>query len=159
MPGWPILSTITFLPLVGALFILVIRGDDAVAVRNMRWNVGDRTGKLTGAQKEQFTTIADSMMAKLTAAEEERARISLKTVLEPVAEALGNTPAISRKSYVHPRLIDAARDRPRNPLNGMERPRARKWLSSAEVGLLDFLAGKKRRPNAASVAATEAATA
>ncbi|MGE4246854.1 MAG: NADH-quinone oxidoreductase subunit M [Parvibaculaceae bacterium] len=37
MPGWPILSTITFLPLVGALFILVIRGDDAVAVRNMRW--------------------------------------------------------------------------------------------------------------------------
>ena len=37
MPGWPILSTITFLPLVGALFILVIRGDDEVAVRNMRW--------------------------------------------------------------------------------------------------------------------------
>ena len=28
--------------------------------------------------------------------------MSLKTVLEPVAEALGNTPAISRKSYVHP---------------------------------------------------------
>jgi hypothetical protein len=27
----------------------------------------------------------------------------------------------------------------------MERPRARKWLSSEEVGLLDFLAGRKRR--------------
>jgi len=37
MPGWPILSVTTFLPLVGALFILVIRGDDAIAVRNMRW--------------------------------------------------------------------------------------------------------------------------
>ena len=76
---------------------------------------------------------------------EEASRISLKTVLEPVAEALGNTMAISRKSYVHPKLIEAARDRPRDPLNGMERPRARKWLSSAEVGLLDFLAGKRRR--------------
>jgi len=36
MTGWYILSTITFLPLVGALFILVIRGDDDVARRNMR---------------------------------------------------------------------------------------------------------------------------
>jgi NADH-quinone oxidoreductase subunit M len=37
MPGWPILSLTTFLPLIGALFVLVIRGDDAVARRNMRW--------------------------------------------------------------------------------------------------------------------------
>jgi NADH-quinone oxidoreductase subunit M len=31
MTGWYILSTLTFLPLVGALFIWVIRGDDDVA--------------------------------------------------------------------------------------------------------------------------------
>ena len=37
MPGWPILSLVTFLPLIGALFVLVIRGDDAIARRNMRW--------------------------------------------------------------------------------------------------------------------------
>jgi NADH-quinone oxidoreductase subunit M len=37
MPGWPILSVVTFLPLVGALFILVIRGEDEIALRNMRW--------------------------------------------------------------------------------------------------------------------------
>ncbi len=37
MPGWPILSLVTFLPLIGALFVLVVRGDDAVARRNMRW--------------------------------------------------------------------------------------------------------------------------
>ena len=80
----------------------------------------------------------------------EKARISLKTVLEPVAEALGNTPAISRKSYVHPKLIDAARGQPRDPLGAVERPRGRKWLSSAEVGLLDFLAGKKRRSTKAA---------
>jgi NADH-quinone oxidoreductase subunit M len=37
MPGWPILSMLTFLPLVGALFVLAIRGEDEVAVGNMRW--------------------------------------------------------------------------------------------------------------------------
>jgi NADH-quinone oxidoreductase subunit M len=37
MTGWPILSTIIFLPLVGALFVLLIRGEDEIAVRNMRW--------------------------------------------------------------------------------------------------------------------------
>jgi DNA topoisomerase I len=76
----------------------------------------------------------------------EHARISLKTVVEPVAEALGNTPAISRKSYVHPKLLDAVKDDARDPLDGMDRPRARTRLSSAEVGLLEFLArGAKRR--------------
>ena len=101
---------------------------------------GDFTAK-------NFRTWGASVIAfeqMLTASEHEKARISLKTVLEPVAEALGNTPAISRKSYVHPKLIEAARDRPRNPLNGLERPRERKWLSSGEVGLLKFLAGRKR---------------
>ena len=37
MSDWPILSVITFLPLIGALFILVIRGDDEVVRRNMRY--------------------------------------------------------------------------------------------------------------------------
>jgi NADH-quinone oxidoreductase subunit M len=32
---WPILSVVTFLPLVGALLVLVIRGDDAAARRNV----------------------------------------------------------------------------------------------------------------------------
>ncbi len=35
MSDWPILSTVTFLPLVGALLVLVIRGDDAIARRNI----------------------------------------------------------------------------------------------------------------------------
>jgi NADH-quinone oxidoreductase subunit M len=35
--AWPILSLVTFLPLIGALFVLVVRGDDEIAVRNMRW--------------------------------------------------------------------------------------------------------------------------
>jgi DNA topoisomerase-1 len=72
-------------------------------------------------------------------------RVSLKTVMKPVAEALDNSPAMSRKAYVHPALIDALKDRPRNSLRGMKRPRARKWLTSAEVGLLKFLARKPRK--------------
>ena len=116
---------------------------------------GDFTAK-------NFRTWGASVIAfdqMLTASEHEKSRISLKTVLEPVAEALGNTVAISRKSYVHPKLIDAARDRPRNPLNGMERPRGRKWLSSEEVGLLDFLAGRKRRKPRAAEAVEKTADA
>jgi len=81
----------------------------------------------------------------------EDARITVKTVVEPVAEALGNTPAISRKSYVHPKLLDAVKDDPRDPLHGMERPSGRKRMSGAEVGFLKFLERRegKRRKRAA----------
>src|SRR4051794_24351908 len=92
----------------------------------------------------------------------EGARISVRTVVEPVAEALGNTPAISRKSYVHPKLLEAVKANPRDPLGGLERPPPRKRLSSAEVGLLEFLAERRRvRPRKSAtdrqVAADQAA--
>ena len=35
--SWPILSVVTFLPLLGVLFILFVRGDDETAHRNIRW--------------------------------------------------------------------------------------------------------------------------
>jgi len=77
------------------------------------------------------------------------ARISITTMIEPVAKALGNTVAMSRKAYVHPALIAAVKERPRDPLGNMERPRARKWQSSCEVGLIRFLARRpKPRPGA-----------
>jgi len=37
MASWPMLSVITFLPLVGALFIMVLPGEDASVKRNARW--------------------------------------------------------------------------------------------------------------------------
>ena len=74
-------------------------------------------------------------------------RQTLKTVLEPVAEALGNTVTMSRKSYVHPCLIDALQADARDPLRGMKRPRARRRLSSAETGFLKFLKKKPKRSN------------
>ena len=125
-------------------------GDDGDPCPVTSADVNDYIREATGGEftAKNFRTWGASVIAfdkMLEAQEAEKAKISLKTVLEPVAEALGNTPAISRKSYVHPKLIEAAREKPRDPLGGRERPRARKWLSSAEVGLLDFLAGKKRR--------------
>jgi len=107
---------------------------------------GDFTAK-------HFRTWAASVIffEQLLAKEEER-RLSLKTALEPVAEALGNTPAISRKSYVHPILIDALQQDARDPLNGFEAPRPRRRLSAAETGFLSYLK-KRRRPGSRKVPA------
>ena len=81
----------------------------------------------------------------------DQARLSLQTALEPVAEALGNTVAISRKSYVHPVLIEALRDRPRDPLGKFEPPRARRRLSVPETAFLSFLKKRhRRRPRSAA---------
>jgi len=37
MASWPILSVTTFLPLLGALFIMLLRGEDPAVARNARW--------------------------------------------------------------------------------------------------------------------------
>ena len=119
-------------------------------------DVNDYIREATGGDftAKHFRTWGASVIAfeQLLEADEKQ-KVSVNTMIEPVAEALGNTVAISRKSYVHPALVEAAKTRPRDPLQGMERPRARKWLSSAEVGLLEFLKsqGKPRvkRPLAA----------
>ena len=62
---------------------------------------------------------------------------TLDAVLREVAEELGNTPAISRKSYVHPAVIAAIKA---GTVPAVTRaPRATRWLSSAERGLIEFL--------------------
>ena len=103
---------------------------------------GDFTAK-------HFRTWGASVIAfEQLLAKEEEARITVKTVIEPVAEALGNTVAMSRKSYVHPALLDAVKLRPRDPLKGMKRPRARRNLSSTETAFLKFLSKKPRKSKA-----------
>lgn len=130
------------------LFQYLAEDGEACAITSADVNEYIREAAGGGFTAKNFRTWGASVIAferMLSAQAQDKIRISVKTVLEPVAEALGNTIAISRKSYVHPKLIAAARDRPRNPLNGMERPRARKWLSAEEVGLLNFLAARNRR--------------
>ncbi len=67
--------------------------------------------------------------------------VGLKTLLEPVTAALGNTPAIARKSYVHPDLIELARDRDAQVAfrETLALPRTTRYLSRAERGLIAFL--------------------
>lgn len=60
----------------------------------------------------------------------------LKRVLTHVAAALGNTPTMARKAYVHPRLIDMAKDGNFRPVNG---PRAPRGLSAHERALIALL--------------------
>ena len=117
-------------------------------------DVNDYIRDATGGEftAKHFRTWGASVIAfeQMAEAAEEARKISVQTVVEPVAEALGNTIAISRKSYVHPALIEAVKDSPRDPLGKFERPRARKWMSSAEVGLCKFLKRRARRRGKAS---------
>ena len=112
-------------------------------------DVNDYIREATGADftAKHFRTWSASVLAfeQICAAGDEG--VGLKTMLEPVAEALGNTPAISRKSYVHPSIIEAVKDAPRRRL-ALQCPRASKYLSSAERGLIAFLGrrtGRKRK--------------
>ena len=111
-------------------------------------DVNDYIKAATGGEftAKHFRTWSASVIAFEQLLEKaEDSRISIQTVVEPVAEALGNTVAISRKSYVHPKLLDAVKENARDPLGDLEQPPARKRLSSSEVGLLQFLArGGKR---------------
>ena len=111
-------------------------------------DVNDYIREATGGEftAKHFRTWGASVIAlDQLLKKREDARITVKTVIEPVAEALGNTPAISRKSYVHPKLIDALQDDPRDPLHGLTRSPPRRRLSSAETAFLAFLKNKPRR--------------
>ena len=66
--------------------------------------------------------------------------LGLKAMLETVSVRLGNTPAIARKSYVHPAVVAAARHEPEMlALIPEHLPRKTKWLVREERGLIDFL--------------------
>ena len=65
-------------------------------------------------------------------------RMPMKALLECVAEQLGNTPAVTRKSYIHPAVIDLV-DRQEDWREGLQLPRATQWLTREERGLLSLL--------------------
>ncbi len=65
-------------------------------------------------------------------------QLTIAALMEQVAERLGNTPAIARKSYVHPAVI-ALVDRQAKWRAGFELPRKTQWLGRAERGLIELL--------------------
>lgn len=89
---------------------------------------------------KHFRTWGASVIAFETLASAD-SYVGLKSMLEPVTEALGNTPAIARKSYVHPLLVDLARSREAQAefREHLHLPRATRYLTRAERGLIAFL--------------------
>lgn len=99
--------------------------------------------EVTGADftAKDYRTWAGSCLAlaRLRACREptsaEGKRHLLETVRE-VAAQLGNTPAVCRRCYIHPAVLEHyGEDR----LRALPRSRARKWLSVEEVALCRFL--------------------
>ena len=62
----------------------------------------------------------------------------LKALLEDVSDHLGNTPAIARKSYVHPAVL-ALVEGQEEWRKTLRLPRATRWLSRHERGLIAHL--------------------
>jgi len=65
-------------------------------------------------------------------------KIGIKALAGEVSERLGNTPAIARKSYIHPAvlaLVDGQEDWRRR----LRLPRATRWLTRHERGLIALL--------------------
>ncbi|UVO51904.1 DNA topoisomerase IB [Sphingomonas sp. SUN019] len=87
---------------------------------------------------KHFRTWAASVVAFEALATAER-DLSLKTMLEPVTAKLGNTPAIARKSYVHPTLIALIKNGQTKFRKALRLPRKSSHLSRTERGLIAFL--------------------
>ncbi len=88
---------------------------------------------------KHFRTWGASVIAFKALVDRDGPAATLKTMLETVSQALGNTPAIARKSYVHPALVELARAGDSKMLCAVRLPRATKYLSSVERGLIAFL--------------------
>ncbi|WP_340589319.1 DNA topoisomerase IB [Erythrobacter alti] len=99
--------------------------------------LGDTMGQPFTAKN--FRTWHASVMAFRLLGEAQE-RLTFKAVLEKVAEYLGNTPAVTRKSYVHPAVIDLV-ERQMEWRETLKLPRRTQYLNKWERGLIDLLEG------------------
>jgi DNA topoisomerase I len=89
--------------------------DDGEARGVTSQDVNDYLREITGEDftAKDFRTWAGTLLAALALNAQERfetkkqAKANLKTAVSAVAELLGNTPAICRKCYVHPAIVEA----------------------------------------------------
>lgn len=90
-----------------------------------------------GFTAKSFRTWHASAFALRTLAESKRP-LTLKELSAAVGQHLGNTPAMARKSYIHPAVI-ALTDRQQKWRQRFKAPRATKWLDSYERALVELL--------------------
>ena len=103
---------------------------------------GDVNAYLGEAMGERFTaknfrTWHASVLAFRLLAEADGV-LTLKMLMEDVSAHLGNTPAMARKSYVHPAVI-ALVERQQNWRARLKLPRDGKWLNRYERALIRLL--------------------
>lgn len=103
-------------------------------------DVNDYIKAATGGDftAKNFRTWGASLLAFEALAGADR-DLTLKQLLEPVTAKLGNTPAIARKSYVHPDLIGLVKEDQAMFRRALRLPRATGELSRAERALIAFL--------------------
>ncbi len=65
-------------------------------------------------------------------------RVPLKAVLDDVSDRLGNTPAVARRSYIHPAVLDLVECQ-EDWRCGLCLPRKTRWLTREERGLIEHL--------------------
>ena len=83
-----------------------------------------------------------------------QAKRSLKAAIGRVAAALGNTPAVCRKSYIHPAVVEAYLNKSLlEEIAAHESASEKRRLRSEERALLGFLRGSTKRARDAAKAA------
>ena len=78
------------------------------------------------------TVLAFEMLA------EAKEKLTIKALLERVADHLGNTPAVTRRSYIHPAIFELVNEQ-ESWRENLRLPRTTKWRTRAERGLIDHL--------------------
>ncbi|RDC59455.1 DNA topoisomerase [Alteripontixanthobacter maritimus] len=67
-----------------------------------------------------------------------KGEVTIKALTEHVADRLGNTAAVTRKSYIHPAIFDLM-ERQEDWRADLQLPRSTQWMKREERGLLNFL--------------------
>ena len=78
------------------------------------------------------TVLAFEMLA------EAKEKLTIKALLERVADHLGNTPAVTRRSYIHPAIFELVNEQ-ESWRENLRLPRTTKWRTRAARGLIDHL--------------------
>jgi DNA topoisomerase-1 len=103
------------------------------------------------------TVIAARALAEAPPAESDsQATRSIAQAVAQTAERLGNTPAVCRRCYIHPAVLDAYQDaslRRFYPATGPGQPSAADGLAADEVALLELLGSKSAAESSHSGAA------
>jgi DNA topoisomerase I len=111
-------------------YLRQIAGEDFTAKDFRTWG-GTVLAAIALSTQEEFQT-------------KKQAKSNIKTAISAVAELLGNTPAVCRKCYIHPVIIEAYLNRTKIPgLNGAAKALTQPHLRTAERAVLKFLRARE----------------